>query len=349
MGQVIDVDSTRCNIGRNNQIHHCASRFFHDAVALDLRHPAVQSFNSISTTDKSISEFVDFDTRATENQSKLWRFQIENAPKRCDLVRSRNDVCSLAHFRHRAFRAFVARNQNARRIFEMSFRNGSDARRKRGGKKRSLSHLGSCFHNEFEIFCKSHIEHFVCFIKHECLQAAQVKRLSAQMIQRTTRSCDDNVCATIERNNLSAKFLAAINWNDRSSKTFAVFVKRFGDLHRKFARGHQDQRERLICNGLRSTNTLQDWQRECRSFPCTSRRLTKQISAFHQRCDRRFLNWCWLFISKSGQLREQFFPHTEICECFLHRRRLPFMAKSISMSYLIEIVKQITKSATLKT
>ena len=237
-------------------------------------------------------------------------------------MRARHDVCGLPHLRHRALGCLVARNQDARGVLQMSFRDRRDAGRKRRREERRLPRGRSGFQDQFQVFRKAHVEHFVGFIKDHRLQTGEVKRSAAKMVERTPGSGHHNVCAALECQDLACEFLSAVNRHHGRAKFLAVLMERFGHLHGEFARGHQDQRERLERHCGRLANPLQKRQRKRRGLTRTGGSLTKQVATLHERHDGRLLDGCGFFVSKCRELGKQFRSKSKLSESVLHRQRI---------------------------
>ena len=101
---VLDVETARRDVRRDEQLRRAVAEAAHDAIALLLRQPAVQRFGAIAAAAERLGELVDFGARATEDDRRRRRFHVEHARERRDLVPALHDERDLAHARRLARR-----------------------------------------------------------------------------------------------------------------------------------------------------------------------------------------------------------------------------------------------------
>ena len=169
---LLDVEPARRDVGGDEQIRRAAPHAPHHAVALLLRHPAVERLRSIAATIQRLRQLVHLGSRPTEHERQRRHLDVENAPERRDLVRARDDVPHLPHARHRAFAGAFRGNRDANGILEVTLRHGADARRQRSGEQRGLPGLWCFREDRLQILGETHVQHLVRLVEHDGADAA---------------------------------------------------------------------------------------------------------------------------------------------------------------------------------
>src|SRR3569832_684250 len=83
---MLDVETTRRDVGGDKQLRRAVSEAAHDAIALLLRQSAMQRLGAIATTSERFCQLVDFSSRATEHDDRRWCFHVEHARERRDFM-----------------------------------------------------------------------------------------------------------------------------------------------------------------------------------------------------------------------------------------------------------------------
>ena len=258
MGNVFDVDAARRDIGRDQQVDGGGARLLHHAIALVLRHAAVQGLDGVTAANQPLRQFVDLKPGAAEDDRQRWTLKVEHATERGDLVRSRNDVGGLAHLGHRALLRGVARNENADGILEVALGDSGDARRKGRGEQRGLARFRCGFENELEILCESHVEHLIRFVEHNGNNATQVDGAATHVVEHAAWSRDHYMGAAPQRHGLAMKVLSAVDRRNGNSKSAAIAMESLGNLHCQLAGGNKHKNERLVRRGAHLAHALQE-------------------------------------------------------------------------------------------
>ena len=63
--------------------------------------------------------------------------------------------------------------------------------------------------DRFDVFGEAHVEHLVGFVEHDGVDSAQVEGASLDVIDRPTRSCNDDVDASAQRVKLASDRLSS--------------------------------------------------------------------------------------------------------------------------------------------
>ena len=177
--EMLDVESARRDIGRNQQVAFCGAKKSHDAVALLLHHAAVERFGAVSVSTARFDERFHFEPRPAEHERRHRIFHVENPLERGRLLSPADDVGHLPHAGHLAWRGFFAGDGDARRLLQVAFRNRQDARRHRRREQRGLTRFRRGLKNGIEILGEAHVEHLVGFVEHQHAQAIQLRACRA--------------------------------------------------------------------------------------------------------------------------------------------------------------------------
>ncbi len=84
--KVVDIDTTRCNVGRNKDIDALLAELTKDLLARGLRHIAMEAVGTITTLDKAINNLVDIVLSAAENDTVEVILDIDDASEGVELV-----------------------------------------------------------------------------------------------------------------------------------------------------------------------------------------------------------------------------------------------------------------------
>ena len=108
--------------------------------------------------------------------------------------------------------------------------------------------------------------------------AVELQRAAGDVVERTAGRGDHDVDAVVQRVELAADRLAAVDRQHLGAEVAAVLVHRLGHLHGELAGGHQDERvrDRLAVLGR---HPVEDRQRERRGLAGAGGRLAEEVAA----------------------------------------------------------------------
>ena len=141
------------------------------------------------------------------------------------------------------FRCCSARlDRNFLRIIQIAPRNSLDLLGHGCRKQSHLTSIGRLVQYPLHFVNKSHAQHFVSFIQYHGPQSAEFQSTLAHVVHQSAGSTDDNLYASFELPNLTAIFLAAVNWqNMKSLNVRRVMLKRFSHLNCQLTSWRQRQ------------------------------------------------------------------------------------------------------------
>ena len=310
---VLDVEPAGSDVGRDQHIGPLRAKQRHHAVALFLLHAAVQGLGAVAVRLERVRQLVHLDPRAAEDDCGGRGLELENPSERGALVGSRDDVGRLADLGQLAGRPLFGLDVDPHRFLQVPSGDRCDARRHGRGEQRRLPRLGGRREDRLEVFGEAHVEHLVGFVEHEHLERVEIQRTAPQVIERATRRRNDDVRASPQGANLLIHRRSAVTRDDGQLRFLAVLVDRLGDLHRKFARGNEDQRpraERLaLAHGARQP--VQERKRERRGLPRSRAGLRDDVAAGEEDGDRLALDRRRLFVPEAGDRVDERSGETE--------------------------------------
>ena len=197
-----------------------------------------------------------------------------------------------------------------------------DARRHRGREQRGLAFVRRAFENRLEFVGETHVEHFVRFVEDHELDRIELERTALEVVEGAARRRDDHVDAAFERAQLLRDRLTAVDRHDAQTGAARIFVHGFRDLHREFARRHEDQAAGVALGVVVLAEHVQERQREGGGFARTGRGLAEDVAAGQQRRDRFTLNRSRFFVTERRQRGNQPFVEAECGKALIRRGTL---------------------------
>ena len=134
--EVLDVEPARGDVGGDQEVGRLAAELLHHAIALLLRHPAVQGLGAVAARVERLGQLVDLVAAAAEDDGRGRVLDVEHAAERRELVAAGDDVRGLPDQRHgrprpSARRAILIRTGSVRcRLAIAEIRGGSVAEKR---------------------------------------------------------------------------------------------------------------------------------------------------------------------------------------------------------------------------
>ena len=158
------------------------------------------------------------------------------------------------------------------------------------------------------------------------------------MVERTPRRRHHDVDATLERPQLTADWLAAVNRQNTHLQIAPVAAYGLGDLHRELARRDEHQGERF-CPLDFPEYPLEDGKREGGRLPRPGRGLPDQITALKQGRDSGLLYRSRFLIAEAGQTFESTLTTIrDVADAVLHQlTRLAVSPQEVRVEFGLEL------------
>ena len=173
-----------------------ARKLLHHAVALLLRHAAVQRLGLVAARVERLGELVDLGARAAEDERRGRRLEVEDAaegaPSCC--ARGTRYACwrTFGDFARLRWRLLDA---DAQRIALVALGDRLDARRHRSGEEHRLALRRRFVQHRLDVLGESHVEHLVGLVEHDDAHPAHLERAAADVIERAAGRGDHDIDA----------------------------------------------------------------------------------------------------------------------------------------------------------
>ena len=240
MGKQIDVEASRGNICCDEEISIAAADASHDSISSLLVHPAMKCLGPVPAAIQRFCELINFNASAAEDDRCRRSLDIKNATKCSRLMRPRHHECELAHLRCIALRYDRCFDTNGGGVRKMTACQRFDALWHGCREQNGLTLSRKRPKDGVEIFCESHVEHLVGLVEHNHRDVLEGNSSPLDVVDGATWRCDNDIDAATKGLELSADGLPAVDGQDTSAQSTAVFVDSFRNLHRKLAGGDED-------------------------------------------------------------------------------------------------------------
>ncbi|VVE50525.1 hypothetical protein PCE31107_04673 [Pandoraea cepalis] len=302
VGQLVDVDAARGNIGRNQHLQCAALEFGERARAGALTLVTVNGERRNAALRELLGEPVRAVLGAREHEhlepvvlthEVFEQLALTVAIDRVDLLRD-------------GFRRRVAtRHFDERGRLEQAVGQLLDLVGERGREQQVLALRRQHRQHTANIANEAHVEHAVGFVQHENLDAREIDRLLLHVIEQTARGRDENVHAARQLFDLRHHRHAAEHGHGRERQVLAVLRDAFLDLGGQLARGRQHERAHgALAVGRRRARTrgehLQDRQREACRLAGPGLGTGEEIAALQDGRNRLQLNGSRVRVAKVG-------------------------------------------------
>ena len=235
---VFHVNSACRNVGSHQNSGAPAFEITHDLVALILPQVTVNPGSLKTVFHQLPAKFVYRFFRVAENQSLLWVVVFEQEFQRTGLFISGNIAVILCNVVH-CFASLI--HSDHLRVGLELFRNLQNCGRHGGAEQNSLPVFRRLRQNGLNIFHEAHVQHFIRFVKDNCLQVFQRKSSAAQVVHNASRRADDDLrraqLANLQRHGLAAAYDRHLD----VLQVFGKFTNLRARLHGELARRAQNQ------------------------------------------------------------------------------------------------------------
>ena len=208
---VLDVEPARRDVGRDEDVEGTVAETVHHAVALVLRHAAVQRCGVVAVAGELLGKVLDLAARPGEDQRRGRVFEVEDAPERGRLVRAAHDVGDLPHAGGGAALPRLRLDRDPDRLVEVALGDAGDLRRDRRGEEGRLTRGRDRGQHRIEVLGEAHVEHLVGLVEHDELDGIEVQAAPRQMVDGAARRRDDEVDTAAQAAQLLADRLPAVH------------------------------------------------------------------------------------------------------------------------------------------
>ena len=281
--QLVDVQTARGNIGRDQHAQRVALEIGQRAGARVLALVAVDGGSGDALLVQLFGQPVGTVLGAGEYQHLGPFTLIDQVSQQVALLLLLHHVDLL---RDALGRGVARRDLDLGRVVEQAVGQFADLRREGGRVQQGLAHLGQNGDHLADVADEAHIQHAVRFVQHENLDAGQIQRLFADVVEQTAGSGHQNVHALLERLQLRVHAHSAEHDHGTHLCVSAIGAHRLLDLGRQLAgrRQHEHARAPRRNAGRTVQQGVQDGQRKTGGLAGAGLRGGEQVAAGnHQR------------------------------------------------------------------
>ena len=273
---MFDVEPARRDVRRYEDVEGTVAETVHDAVALVLRHAAVQRCSVVAVAGELLGKILDFAARPGEDQRRGRVFEVEDAPERGRLVRAANDVGDLPHAGGGAALLRLRLDRDPDRLVEVALGDAGDLRRDRRGEEGRLTRGRDRGQHRIEVLGEAHVEHLVGFVEHDELDGIEVQAAPRQMVDGAARRRDDEVDTAAQAAQLLADRLPAVHRQHadarRAPARWIASATCIASLRR-----HEDEPANPSVATIVPGDSADRWKREGRRLACARRRFGENV------------------------------------------------------------------------
>ncbi|CAB3730465.1 hypothetical protein LMG3458_04790 [Achromobacter deleyi] len=203
------------------------------------------------------------------------------------------------------------------RIIQHAAGQRTDFVRERSREQQVLALLGQQGQDLADVADEAHVQHAVGFVQHQDLDAGQVDRLLAAVVQQAAGRGHQDVQRLAQRGDLGVDVDAAEHHHGRQRGVLAVGLHRFGHLRGQFTRRGQDQATGaagLAGLGLFLHQQMQDGEREASGLAGAGLGGGEQVAAFQDLRNRLGLDGGGCGIAGVGNGAQQGISQPEVGE-----------------------------------
>ena len=234
VADALHVEPAGGDVGGDDDVELARAEVVDDPFALLLRDVAAQRGDAMPLARQELGEVLGRALRLHEDDHAVDRFGFQHACSAACFCGGGDDEVTLTN-RLGGRRSFL--NRDLGRVAQMLLRDAANCVGHRRREQRDLSLRRRLREHPFDVFGKTHSQHFVGFVEHEALQPVELQRTATHVIHHAARRADDDMHAAIEFAELHVIILTAVDGDDAQARHGrGITFERFGDLNRQFAR-----------------------------------------------------------------------------------------------------------------
>ena len=320
MGQVVDVDAARGDVGGHERADLSVLETFERIGARRLALVAVQRHGRHAILFKIFGHIVGAELGAREHQHLAPVLLLDDVQQHRLLPGTAHGVDDLPDALHRG----VARcDLDALGTAQQAAREFADFVAEGRRKQQALLVARQQRKNLLHVVNEAHVQHPVGFIEHQRLHAGKIEQALLLQIQQPSGRGDEHVHATLDALDLRVHANAAENHGRADVQVFRVGTEGFLDLRGQFARRRQNQgADRRVPARRRGVlrEVMKDGQRKGRRLSRARLGPGEQVRALQDQWNGLRLYRCRIFVAQllhgaqQGWCQVQFFK-CHLCVC----------------------------------
>ena len=246
--EVVDVDAAGGHVGGHEYLEVLLLEPQHHAVALGLRHLAVQGVGPVAALEQLLRQGLRVAARAAKDNAVELRVEVEETGDGLAFVRVANEGVLVLDVLVDGLRPV---HVNLERIGHVLPHYPADLARHRGRKEPRAFVFRREQQDFVQLVLEAHVQHLVRLVQHQMPNPIQLHRLALGEVDQATRRGDDHVARLFQLGDLGGDVGPAVHRD--GPNPLLVFRKRFelfGDLLPEFARRREHQRLHVVPLGV---------------------------------------------------------------------------------------------------
>ena len=292
MRQLVDVDAARRDVGGHQHAQLAALEVGQRLGARALALVAVDRHRGNAGLVQVLAQAVGAVLHAGEHQHLVPVLRLDQMDQQILLLLAADGDDAL---RDRLGSGVAPRHLDDTRLVQQPLGQRLDLVAEGGREQQALLLLGQDRQHLLDVVHEAHVEHAVGLVEHEELDAAQVQRALAVVVEQPARRGHQDVDAALEAVDLRAHADAAEHHHARELEMLAVVAHALLDLGGEFAGGGEDQRADrpaalAVLDRMARGQAVQQRQREACRLAGAGLRAGEQIAAGENRGNRLLLD-----------------------------------------------------------
>ena len=308
LGQLLDIQTTGCDVRRHQHTHFAGLEVSQGAGAGTLRLVAVNGGGGNTVLLQLLGQAVGTVLGAGKDQH-LFPAVVTNQ------LAQQSRLLALVHRVNRLFHllggGIAGRNLHLHRVIQQTFRKSTDLIGEGGREQQVLAPGRQQRKNLANVADKAHVQHAVGFIQHQNLHFVEAHSVLLVQVHQPARCCHQYVQTLAQLYHLRIDFHTTENHSGLGRNVFAVKIHAVVNLRRQLPGGRQNQGTGAFAGARVFTKALQQRQGETGGFAGAGLGGSHHIPAGKNGGDGLGLNWGRCFITLIGSGTDQLLGQTE--------------------------------------
>ena len=281
MRQIVDIDTTRCNVGRHQHTDVAAFKACQRLGTRGLAFVAMQRHGGDALFVQEVGHMVGTKLGAAKHQHLAPLLGLDD-------VGQQGFLLLPAHGMHHLFdelhRGVFGRDLNALWVVQQLSRQIADLLAEGGREQQALLFFGHQGQHFFHVMDEAHVEHAVGFVQHQHLHGGEVQKTLLLQIKQAPRGGHQNVHAFFQGLDLRGHADTAKDDGRLQLQVLAIGAHRLFHLRGEFSGGREHQganakHAKAVGGASAHAEFVQHGQGECRCFAGAGLSACQQVLA----------------------------------------------------------------------
>ena len=237
--KVAYIQSSRCHIGSYQQLQVADAEFLHYRIALCLREVAVKRVRVVAIVHQFIRHLFGFLTGAAKHNAVNIGIQVHNTFQHQIALARLGNIIDVFHV---FVPGIACANGDFIKITHILAGNAGNFGRHRRGKKQGATGFGRFLQYGFNVFFKTHVQHFVRLVKNQKINVSEFYFTSFGKVNESAGRSYNDLGRAVQLFELLTDVFAAVHrYNADFRQILSIVFQVVGNLYAKFSRGRQHQ------------------------------------------------------------------------------------------------------------